>query len=261
MNEYFEKELNNLLKKYEANNVLYEAFKYSLTVGGKRVRPMLILLMAKSLGKDYTKVIDIALAIELVHNYSLVHDDLPCMDNDMYRRGKLTTHAKYGEYIGVLVGDGLLTEAFNVISSSKTLENKSKIIEILSRNIGINGMILGQVLDMKNANKDIDIKTLELIHQTKTANLISACFETVLAEFNVENDKYITVANELGMVYQIQDDLMDFSNKDDKSNYVNIIGIEKTKEVLNEKILKIRNLLKDDKELLSYIEKIFIRKV
>ncbi len=260
MKEYFEKELSKVLEKYKNNNILYEAFNYSLTVGGKRVRPMLCLILAKSLGKDYTKVLDIALALEFIHNYSLVHDDLPCMDNDMYRRGKLTTHSKYGEYMGVLVGDALLTEAFSIISMSNELENKSKIIEIISKNIGVNGMILGQVLDMQFENKNIDIKTLELIHKLKTANLISACFECVLAEFNIEDDRYIKAANKLGMIYQIQDDLMDLDNKDDKSNYVNILGLEKTKQVLEKNIIEIRNLLKHNKEFLEYVEKIFIRK-
>ncbi len=260
MKEYFEKELNKVLEKYQNNNILYEAFNYSLTVGGKRIRPILCLILAKSLGKDYTKVLDIALALEFIHNYSLVHDDLPCMDNDMYRRGKLTTHSKYGEYIGVLVGDALLTEAFSIISESKTLKNKSKTISIISRNIGINGMILGQVLDMQFENEKIDVDTLELIHKLKTANLISACFECVLTEFDIKDDRYIKVANKLGMIYQIQDDLMDLDNKYDKSNYVNILGLEKTKIVLENNILEIRNLLKDNEELLKYIEKIFIRK-
>ncbi len=259
MEKYFDESLKKEIEKYK-DNVMYESISYTLLSGGKRIRPMLVLKLAENLGKDYKQVIDIALAIEFVHNYSLVHDDLPCMDNDLYRRGELTTHAKFGEYMGVLVGDALLTDAFNIISSSTKLKNKSKIIEILTEKIGSKGMILGQVLDMHYSNKDIDEDLIKFIHEKKTTNLIEACFMCVLSEFEINDIKYKKIATNLGAIYQMQDDIFDFENEFDKTNHAKIIGIEKTKKELELKEKEMKKLLENDDILREYINKILNRK-
>lgn len=257
--EDFDKRLNKIIERYENNTPLYEALKYSLTSGGKRLRPNLCLAVASSIGKDYNEVIDLAVAIEFVHNYSLVHDDLPGMDNDKYRRGKLTTHAKYGDYVGILVGDALLTEAFNILAKSK-LNNLNKIIEYLCECIGFNGMIYGQYLDMFYENKDISIETLKTIHKNKTGALISACIICPLLHFDKELSVYSRIAELLGYIYQLQDDIFDSSNKNDKSNYVNILGIEKTKEYLNKYIDEIKRIMPQNTEFSILINKIIERK-
>lgn len=251
MIKYFEEELLKSIDKYKDKKELYEAMKYSLNTGGKRIRPMLTLLCADSLNKDYKDVIDIAIAIEYIHTYSLVHDDLPAMDNDKYRRGMLSTFAKYGEYMGILSGDALLTEAFNILANSK-LKNKANIIEIISRYAGARHMVYGQYLDMKYENQKLDEYMLDDIHRNKTGAMIVACFETVLAEYEIRDERYIKIAENLGKIYQLQDDIFDKNNKNDKSNYVNIFGLEKCQNLLNSLTYEMLSLL-DENKLKEYI--------
>ena len=257
MIEFFEKKLIEKIESFSNKGLLYEAIKYSLNSGGKRIRPMLVMNVAESIVQNYENVVDIAIAIEFIHTYSLVHDDLPGMDNDRYRRGKLTTHAKFSEYIAILVGDALLTEAFSIISKSK-LNKKVEIIEILSKNAGMDGMVYGQYLDMENENKNVDLELLKTIHKNKTGALIRACFETVLTEYNSFDEKYLKVADMLGELYQLQDDIFDSNNKNDKSNYVNIFNLEEAKKRLNFLKTEIYSLLKED-SLKEYISKIIER--
>ena len=259
MLEYFEKELEKSLLYYQKDDDLFKAFKYSLESGGKRIRPILVLLVAKSLGKDYRGIVDLAIAIEYIHNYSLVHDDLPGMDNDSYRRGKLTTHKKFGHFVGILTGDALLTEAFSVVARSKKLENKDGIIICLTECIGMKGMIYGQYLDMLYENKKIDINTLKLIHKNKTGALIRACFNCVLINYGIQDEKYLHIADLLGLIYQLQDDVFDSDNKEDKSNFVNILGYEKTIEILNKYIDELKSILPKGTELEEFILKILGR--
>lgn len=256
----FEKYLEQYLQYYKNDTDLYNAFEYALLSGGKRIRPCLVLLLANDLGFDYRKALDIALAIEMIHSYSLVHDDLPAMDNDLYRRGKKTVHHKYNEYTAILVGDALLTEAFYVLSKAD-FNNVGKLIEKLSYYSGIKKLIYGQYLDMLNENNLIDEKLINEIHLNKTCALIIACFDLVLTAFNIKDekyDKYINLALNLGLFYQIQDDFFDKDNKNDKSNYFNIIGEKKALLKLNE--LK-NNILGNLNEgnLRNYILKIIER--
>lgn len=258
MLSYFESEFIKTLSKYE-DNKFTNAINYILKNPGKRIRPILILNLAKSLNKDYKSVIDLAIAIEFIHNYSLIHDDMPCMDNDDYRRGQLTLHKKYNEYTALLVGCALLTDAFNILANSKTLNNKDKIISLISEKIGTNGMIMGQFLDMENENKEIDKKTLKIIHKKKTSELIEAALLSTLINFDIYDKRYEKVAENLGSIYQIQDDIFDYNNVNDKSNYARMIGLENAKsEIL---ILKkeIEHLLVDNKEFLEYILQIINR--
>lgn len=243
---HFEKEMNLSIEKYK-DNELYEPIKYSLS-GGKRIRPMFILLFADYLGLDYTKYIKKALAVEYIHSYSLVHDDLPCMDNDTYRRGKLTTHAKFGEHIGVLVGDGLLTEAFKFVAD----DNKA-ILKIVESS-GVFGMIRGQVLDMKYLNKKIDMDTIKLIHSKKTAELIKLCFNLVS-----EDEKWNELALLVGNSYQLFDDINDSKDKEDNSNIANILGFNKANEILSNNLKRIEEILGNDNKLYKFIIKLFKR--
>ncbi|VWL84789.1 polyprenyl synthetase family protein [Oceanivirga miroungae] len=257
MLSYFESELQKYIKSYDKNK-FSEAIDYILSNGGKRIRPQLILNLAKSLNKNYKEVIDLAIAIELIHTYSLIHDDLPCMDNDDYRRGKLTLHKKYNEYTALLVGCALLTDAFNVIAKSKTLKNKDKIISFISEKIGAKGMIMGQFLDMEYENKEIDEKTLKIIHKKKTAELIKASLIATLINFDIYNEKYEKIAENLGLIYQIQDDIFDYDTFDN-SNYARIIGLDKAKKEILDLKEEIYYLLSDNKEFLEYIDKIINR--
>ena len=177
-------DVNKLIKSYLPVNIgikgdIVEAMNYSLLAGGKRLRPILINETAKMFG-DYKReeVEPFMAAIECIHTYSLVHDDLPAMDNDDYRRGKLTTHKKFGHAMGILAGDALLNYAFEIlISSLKESKNKDAFIEameVLARNAGVSGMIGGQAVDVESEGKDIDIETIEYIYENKTSALIEA---------------------------------------------------------------------------------------
>lgn len=274
MKEYIEDNLQKALSYYNNGSELYQAMCYSVLNGGKRIRPILCLHIADIFGVSYDKVIDIAIAIEFIHSYSLVHDDLPGMDNDMYRRGKLTTHAKYGAAIGILTGDSLLTEAFSIIARSN-LKHKVKIIEKLTHYAGFNGMIQGQELDIKYENHNIDLDTLNIIHKNKTGSLIKACFDLVLTELDVEAEKklkFINMVENLGLAYQIQDDIIDITSsfsesgkensdtKNNKSTYVSILGLDKSKEILNDLFEKIKSVSKDYADLDKFIDSIIKRK-
>lgn len=159
-----ENNLQKILEKYKYPEKLSEAMNYAVMNGGKRIRPILMYMMCDLVNESYEKIEDIAVALEFIHCYSLVHDDLPAMDNDMYRRGKLTTHIKYDEATAILVGDVLLTEAFNIVANSKFIkpENKVEIIKKLSEYAGFYGMVGGQFVDIQSERKmNEEIKFIE----------------------------------------------------------------------------------------------------
>jgi len=156
------------------SNTLLKAMKYTLFSGGKRIRPILTIMIAELLDGDVKSARKLGAAIELIHTYSLIHDDLPSMDNDNYRRGKLTNHKVFGTGIAILAGDGLLTYGFNILTHlDLPPENRIKIIELISNGIGYNGMVGGQVLDLEAENKDISIEELKIIHKAKTGALFN----------------------------------------------------------------------------------------
>ncbi len=194
-----------------------EAMNYSFTAGGKRLRPIFMAETYKLFGGCGDEIYRFALSLELIHTYSLVHDDLPAMDNDMYRRGKLTTHAKYGEAMGILAGDGLLTLAYEE-GTKAAMEcgdpsRGLRGIRILASKAGIAGMLGGQVIDVQNEdNKDIDIDTIREIHKLKTAGLIEAammCGATVAGASDEEISIVERIAENVGIAFQIQDDILD----------------------------------------------------
>lgn len=238
-----EQELDRLVPEEHTPYVkLLSAARYSVLSGGKRMRPVLTLATAEMFGVPAAKAMRAACALELVHTYSLIHDDLPCMDDDDFRRGKPSLHCAYPEGHAVLTGDFLLTYAFDVIVNDPLLTpiQKVKLISVLSARAGAFGMIGGQVMDLESESKAIDLSILRYIHQLKTGALITAAFEfgAILAE--VEESSYATVrqfGQEIGLAFQVIDDLLDASDpamlsdlKNEKATYVSLLGLEETKK-------------------------------
>ena len=257
--------LGNYRGKYPEK--LAEAMEYAVMNGGKRIRPILMYMICdlfeKNNFKNYDKIKEIAAALEFIHCYSLVHDDLPAMDNDDYRRGKLTVHKKYNEAIGVLVGDVLLTEAFGIIANSKSLgdKNKVEIISKLSEYAGFFGMVGGQFVDMESENKKVEIDTLKYIHAHKTGKLLTAAIELPMIALNIESEKrekMVEYSKLLGIAFQIKDDILDIEGnfeeigkksndvKNEKTTYPSIFGLDESKRLLQEYLEKARKIIVDD---------------
>lgn len=196
---------------------VFEAMRYSLFAGGKRVRPILAIASAESLGAKTAGLLPIAGALELIHTYSLIHDDLPAMDDDDLRRGMPTCHKVYGEAIAILAGDGLLNRAFEVLSDERRLKTVTParviaIIREISAASGAFGMVGGQVVDMESEGTDIDLPTLEYIHTHKTGALIRASVRTgaIYAKASEKRLKALTRYGErIGLAFQIADDILD----------------------------------------------------
>ncbi|GAA0177212.1 polyprenyl synthetase family protein [Clostridium sediminicola] len=201
--------------KNDYNKTLYEAMGYSIKNGGKRIRPILLLTTYSMYKSDYENVLPIAAAFEMIHTYSLIHDDLPCMDNDDLRRGKPTNHKVYGEAIAVLAGDGLLNEAMNIMfdNSFKSLNHLKACAEI-SNAAGPEGMIGGQIVDIESENKKISIEKLKYMHSKKTGSLIKASIKAgaILGEAIEDDiDKLTIFGEKLGLAFQIKDDILDIT--------------------------------------------------
>ena len=263
--------LKELLGNYENKypEKLAEAMEYAVMNGGKRIRPILMYMICdlfeKNNCKSYDKIKEIAAALEFIHCYSLVHDDLPAMDNDDYRRGKLTVHKKYNEAIGVLVGDVLLTEAFGIIANSKSLgdKNKIEIISRLSEYAGFFGMVGGQFVDMESENKKVEIDTLKYIHAHKTGKLLTAAIELPMIALDIESEKHekmVEYSKLLGIAFQIKDDILDIEGnfeeigkksndvENEKTTYPSIFGLEKSKKLLQEYLEKAKKIIEDEFE-------------
>lgn len=220
-----------------------EAAKYSLLAGGKRIRPMMMLTTLQSYGIDYKKYVDVACAIEMIHTYSLIHDDLPAMDNDDLRRGRPTCHKAFDEATAILAGDALLTEAFGVICRSAVLTDSQKvqIVALLSQAAGQKGMIYGQQQDLLFENKSATLEELKDIHTYKTGCLFQA---PLMMAGIIANPKDLPTLEKIGAMiglsFQIQDDILDVIGdeatlgkktgmdlKQGKSTYVSLLGLEK----------------------------------
>ncbi|MBX7065892.1 MAG: polyprenyl synthetase family protein [Parachlamydiales bacterium] len=193
------------------DETIFEAARYSLLSKGKRIRPMLTLATAAVFGVDPLTALDPACAIEMIHAYSLIHDDLPCMDNDDLRRGKPTLHKVYGDAIALLAGDYLLTFAFEVVANANLgREQRVQMIKTIANRSGAPGMIGGQVIDMEQAGKEIDEETLLQMHEGKTSALFIACLECgSLAAGYPPTPLLQSIGRELGLAYQFQNDLLD----------------------------------------------------
>lgn len=193
---------------------LKEAMTYSIQAGGKRIRPILLLASYEAFGGKRENVMPIALAVEMIHTYSLIHDDLPAMDNDDYRRGLPTNHRKFDEATAILAGDGLLTRSFEMIANAHELSNEQKVYvtKRLAQCAGPGGMVAGQVLDMEAEHKNLTLNELEEIHNLKTGQLLIFALEAG-AYLGGANEKQLNemvkCAYYIGLVFQIQDDILD----------------------------------------------------
>ena len=249
-------EIEQILKNYLPEQkgyqkVIMEAMEYSLMAGGKRLRPMLMKETFDMFGGQGTVIEPFMAAIEMIHTYSLVHDDLPAMDNDEYRRGRKTTHVVYGEAMGILTGDALLNYAFETAAKAFTMyPEKSleigKALQILAGKAGIYGMIGGQVVDVNSEGEAISKEVLDFIHELKTSALIesSMMIGAVLAGANEDEiQKVETIAKNVGIAFQIQDDILDVTSslevlgkpvlsdeKNEKTTYVTLVGLDRAKE-------------------------------
>lgn len=229
-----------------------DAMRYSVSIGGKRIRPCLLMEFADICGGDREDALNIAAALEMVHTYSLIHDDLPCMDNDDMRRGMPSCHKKFGEDIALLAGDALLTLAFNVISTCKNSnpDNILKCVNILSDFAGVDGMVGGQVIDLQSEEKRVDDKTLLQMCTLKTARLIQAAclMGCVISNASEEEQKAaFDFGYNLGVAFQIVDDILDVTStteelgkpigsdsQNNKSTFSSTLGLETARKLANE---------------------------
>ena len=256
--EFFKTEIDNWLKKYFENrqgynSLLYEAMGYSINVGGKRIRPVLMLLTYSMYKEDYTKIIDVASAMEMIHTYSLIHDDLPCMDNDDLRRGKPTNHKVFGEAMAVLAGDGLLNEAMSIMFKHCLKYTDVRSVDacrLIAEAAGAEGMIAGQEVDLLSENKAISDDELHYMHRKKTGEMIKASVISgaVLAGAPEKDiDILRTYGDKLGLAFQIKDDILDVigdtkllgkkvksDEKDHKTTFVSTYGLDKCKDMCSD---------------------------
>lgn len=236
-------------------NKLIKAMKYSLEAGGKRVRPRLVFEFAKLCGENAETAAPFACAVEMIHTYSLIHDDLPCMDNDDLRRGKPSNHKVFGEDIALLSGDALLTLAFDIMTGDRASSfagDKAcrKCVSVLAKYAGASGMVGGQVIDLMSENTNAPIEVLREMDYKKTACLIKAACEMGCICAGAD-DSLVKSASDygecIGIAFQIQDDILDVTSSDEelgkpvgsdkensKSTYVSLLGIEKCRELVNE---------------------------
>lgn len=269
----FERVLDSFKDRYQGSKVV-EAMTYSLTIGGKRLRPHLLLEVSKSYGVNEEVVLPCALALEMIHTYSLIHDDLPAMDNDDTRRGKKTCHLEFDEATAILAGDGLLTEAFSVIATS-TLDalDKVEIIKVLSSCAGVEGMILGQTLDMDFENKEVSWEELKTLHHHKTGKLFAAAciIGAICAKAYDDLALWESIGLELGLAFQVQDDIFDVLKSEEelgkscsdinnqKSTAVTLLGLDGAKEMAKntfDSVFKKLNQLQNTDAIISLIQSI-----
>ena len=275
------KDTNLFLKKFIFNQKktdLLNPIKYGLLPGGKKIRSKLIVDVGRIFNIDYKKLIQISAAVECIHAYSLIHDDLPCMDNDRLRRGKLSTHAKFGESTAILAGNSLLTIAFEILSQpTLKIDYKSKInlISLLSKSAGHTGIAGGQYSDLKFEKKRKSFKKIVDMQINKTGKLFSFCCMApiILSKKNKYLNLFNSIGSKIGLLFQIADDLIDYSGstkkagkktrKDSKKGKATLIGLLGYKntvkygdrlklEILN-KIKKFGNKNKDLSDTINYI--------
>ncbi|MBR6020681.1 MAG: polyprenyl synthetase family protein [Lachnospiraceae bacterium] len=233
-----------------------DAMTYSVLNGGKRVRPILLLLTYRALGgpaaEETTLVDPFMAALEMIHSYSLVHDDLPAMDNDRFRRGKLTTHAKFGHAMGILAGDGLLNRAFETaVSATESEETKGRILpalRVLAERSGVDGMVGGQAVDVEKTGVAMTAEELDFVYRLKTGALLQAAMQVgaILAGASAETVETMgEIALRVGLAFQIQDDILDVASttetlgkpvgsdeKNNKTTYVTLYGMRASKEAV-----------------------------
>lgn len=265
-NQMLKEEIENYMARLFKNEgnydkKLYEAMDYSLNIGGKRIRPLLLINTYCVYKNDYKNVMDVAVAIEMIHTYSLIHDDLPCMDNDDLRRGKPTNHKVFGEAMALLAGDGLLSEAMNIMfkyCSDKGL-NAVKACSLIAEACGAYGMVGGQVVDMISTGKEISKEQLKYMHRKKTGALIKAAILSgaVLGEAPINEYKLLEEFGEkVGLAFQIKDDILDIVGdsqtmgkkaksdiENNKTTYVTTYGLDECKKMCVDITEECKNIL------------------
>lgn len=250
-------EVNTALKEYLPQGrpeIIHESMAYSVNAGGKRLRPALVLWTAELLGGDKRQVMPVACALEMIHTYSLIHDDLPCMDDDDLRRGKPTNHVVYGEAIALLAGDALLTHAFEVMTRAAEYGADARkllhVVQEVSHAAGSLGMVGGQVVDILSEGKKIDLDTLKYIHAHKTGALFKASIRSgaiLSGATEADLERLTEFAEYLGLTFQITDDILDVVGDEaklgkpvgsdeghEKATYPSLLGLEESRRLAKE---------------------------
>ncbi|WP_342715702.1 (2E,6E)-farnesyl diphosphate synthase [Bacillus paramycoides] len=260
---FVEEKLVSYANELQCPNVLREAMAYSLEAGGKRLRPLLLFATLQAFGKERNVGVGAACALEMIHTYSLVHDDLPCMDDDDLRRGKPTNHKVFGEAMAVLAGDGLLTYAFQVIMAYEqkeiSAEKKVRLVLELAKAAGPEGMVGGQVADMEAEGKQLTIDELEYIHKHKTGKLLefAVLAGSILSDATEEQEeKLLAFAKYIGLAFQIRDDILDVEGTEEeigkpigsdvsneKSTYTTLFTVDRAKDILEATIAKAKDAI------------------
>lgn len=279
------KEIENILQEYLPRQkgyqkLIMEAMAYSLLAGGKRIRPMLMQETYRLFGGESKALKPFMAAIEMIHTYSLVHDDLPAMDNDDYRRGRKTTHVVYGEDIGILAGDALLNYAFETAFKAFVRKPEDSLLigralGVLGEKAGIYGMIGGQVIDVKETGHAVPKEILDTIYELKTSALIESAMMigAILGGASEEEVKIVEkIAKGVGIAFQIQDDILDVTStaevlgkpiysdeKNKKTTYLTMFGLEKAKEIVESKSKEAIDLLKSLPGENEYLETLLVK--
>lgn len=260
------------------DDTLRQAMAYSLMAGGKRLRPVLLMAAADAVGADGAKFLSVACALEMIHTYSLIHDDLPAMDNDDYRRGKLTNHKVFGDGIAILAGDGLLTLAFTVILRQQDVSADTllRVVDEISRAAGAEGMVGGQVLDLRAEEHRISMKEMRRVHMGKTGALFRAALRSgaiLGGASEAQLAALTTYAEQFGLAFQITDDILDVvgtaedigkpvgsDEKNHKSTYVSLTSLDEAQELAAQTVKDACAALRDFgteadflRELVSYL--------
>lgn len=250
--QYIENHLPRYFSETKENSLeglrqLKKSINYSLLSGGKRFRPVLTLLTAELLGSPPDSVLPLVAAVEFIHTYSLIHDDLPAMDNDSLRRGKPTNHVVFGEATALLAGDALLTEAFFVLAKGYRDRPQVglKVVEMLAEAAGVFGMVGGQALDMQPLLEERSEEEMRKIHDLKTGALIAVSCEAAAHICEASSKELLALreySRNLGLAFQLADDIMDFdSNHPEKTSYINVVGMHGTR-VYFEKVAELASV-------------------
>ncbi|MBM5695154.1 polyprenyl synthetase family protein [Listeria seeligeri] len=283
--EHYKKVVDeSLLTEINKRNIepkLKESMLYSVQAGGKRIRPMLVFATLQALQGDPMRGVKVATALEMIHTYSLIHDDLPAMDNDDYRRGKWTNHKVYGDATAILAGDALLTLAFSILAEDENLSFETRIglINQISFSSGAEGMVGGQQADMEAENKQVTLAELTSIHARKTGELLIFAVTSAakIAEASIEQTKRLRIfAENIGVGFQISDDILDVIGDEtkmgkktgvdafmNKSTYPGLLTLDGAKSALNEHVSIAKSALSghgfDDEILLKLADLIALR--
>lgn len=263
--EKVEARMPAIINDLQAPQILKDSMLYSINAGGKRIRPILLFATIESFNRDMDIGTDVASALEMIHTYSLIHDDLPAMDNDDFRRGKPTNHKVFGDAMAILAGDGLLTLSFEVISNIShpdiTSDMKIELIRMIAKAAGPEGMVGGQVADIDGEGKTLTVDELVYIHRHKTGDLLTFAVESGAVLSRVDDKTRRTLKNfaqELGLVFQIKDDILDIEGDEKKlgkpvgsdiakakNTYPSLLTLEGAKQKLNEHAVKAKQYLRE----------------